>query len=109
MFALGRQHLAGGDRGADGLPQCGVAGDVIRVEWLLDPLQIELGELRADAPRARCIPGLVRIDHQRDAVPERPSHGGHASEVVMWVAADLELDPADTARDRALGVRHELL
>ena len=68
------EHLAGGDRGVELRGERGVAFGVVGVERLLDPGQLELLELAADAQRGRAVPLLVGVDHQRHAVAEVLAH-----------------------------------
>ena len=78
-----------------------MALDVVGIERLLDPDEVELFERAADPLRGRAVPLLVGIDHQRHAVAHDLPHRLEAAQVAHRVGrAHLDLDPADAARDR---------
>ena len=87
-----------------------MALDVVGIERLLDPDEVELFERAADPLGGRAVPLLVGIDHQRHAVADDLPHRLEAAQVAHRVGrAHLDLDPADAARDRALAVGDQLV
>ena len=82
-----------------------MAREVVPAGGLLDPVE----PLGVERPRARDRLGdaqaLVVVDHQAHAVADRRADGAHGLQVVLErAAADLELDRAEAAAQRLLGL-----
>ena len=96
MLGDAGEHFARGDRRHQLRREPRVALDVIGIERLLDPDEIELLERPADAFGSGPVPLLVGVDHQRHAAVDGLAHRLHPLQVEHRVGlADLDLEPAN--------------
>ena len=105
-------HLfAGGDLdGIDGARNRGVANHVIRAGRLLDPRQIEVVELVDPVDGGGNIPHLVGVHGEAHVGADGFAGLGQATQIVVDVLADLELDLLEALDLRLLlGERDHLL
>ncbi len=109
-FGRAAEHLASADRGDELSGQGGVTFQIVGIQRLLDPGQVELLQRLSHARRGGAVPLLVDVDHQRHLVTEVPAQRLDPPQVGAPVRlADLQLDPADTARAGGLGLFDDLL
>ena len=90
------QHFAGGDGGVQGVGQVGVAFEVVGVQRLLDPDEVEFLQLAAHPQGGGAVPLLVGVDHEGHVPADVLADAGDTAEVLGGVRqADLDLDAAD--------------
>jgi hypothetical protein len=90
--------------GLHGLADAPVALDVVGAGRLLDEPRLGEAQVPSHAIASSHHPHLVRVDHQLAVRAEHFARDAQAADVVVQVAADLELDvakPASTASARA--------
>jgi len=112
LAVLGRagQHLVGGDRCVELRRQRSVSLEVVGIQRLFDPDQIELLEDAAHALSSRPVPLLVRVDHQRRFIAQVLANGLDALDVERAIGlADLELDATDAALAGSSSVHQQLI
>src|SRR3954451_14078597 len=59
--------------------------DVVRLDRLLDPVEVIGLHRAAHLDRERRAPGAIDIDHQLRLRPERLAHRGDALQILAWV------------------------
>ena len=77
--------LAAGHRHVERARDLDVAVDVLGRDRLLEPLDVELLELAADADRLRHRQAVVGVDHQPDVGADRLAHRGDAADVELRI------------------------
>ena len=82
MFAEAGQHLAGGNRRIQRGGQLRVAFDVIGIQRLLNPDQIERLHFAPHANGGFAIPLLVGIDHQREVITQHFAHRRQTTDIL---------------------------
>ena len=110
MLVKAGQHFAGRDRGVKALGQQAMALEIVRVQRLLDPGQIEVLQGATGARGLLAVPLLIGVDHQRKLVAEQLAHGTHALDVDRQIGLpDLQLDAANAAVAGDLHVLQHLI
>ncbi|MNI55041.1 hypothetical protein D3C73_1099670 [compost metagenome] len=105
-----RQHLARGNGCVQDLGQVRVAFEVISVQRLFDPDEVEFLELAAHAERGGPVPLLVGVHHERDVPADVFADASYAAEVFLGIRqANFDLDAADAFLDGLAGAGLDLV
>ena len=95
-----RDVLAGRDEHrADPTADRRVPEDVVGARGLLDPVRVERRELLHPLDGLRHLPDLVGVDGDADVRAHRRAGDRHPPDVLLEVAADLELDDREAVLD----------
>ena len=76
MFAEAGQHLTGSNRGIQRGSQLGVTFNIVGIQRLFNPDQIELLHFTSHTDGGFPVPLLIGIDHQREIITQRFTHRG---------------------------------
>src|SRR5260370_7042630 len=89
--------------------QASVAVEIVRVDWLLNPVHPDFLEHGQQTGRGRQLPPLIALAHERDLVTNRPSHTTDALPIHPPIGlADLHLYPPPALVDQRADVPDQL-
>src|SRR5260370_24614695 len=89
--------------------QASVAVEIVRVDWLLNPVHPDFLEHGQQTGRGRQLPPLVGVAHERDLVTNRPSDTTDALRILPPIRlADLDLYPPPALGHQRADVPHPL-